>query len=343
MSHTSQRPFWPSMPAPLVRHHERGSPLPAPRRLVAAWLLALLLVPLSLVGCGGGDTPPPPPVEGSATVDAAGGFVTGPDGVRLGIPAGSVDGATTFRIARDGSGAPPLPAGIELASAVYAITPHGQAFTESASVELPVTASLAAGRPTFLMKASPGGSWSVIGSGDAGSSNLRAGIESLSYLAVGVCQNNLPAGSLFAQACPSSHRLGLELLINGTTPVPISQDPTYGAPDPGDPGHHARNADLPHDLDTAARHQPGGHAGHRQRLRRQPPATQRRLHLFHHRTARARRQRKHLFPHLHGGRGPHTHQRRFRAEWCGAPHFCPGHLHHQRPGPRGRGPRRLGV
>ena len=176
--------------------------------------------------------PPPPPTEGSATLGAAGGFVTGPEGVRLAVPPGALESDITLRIARESSGAPPLPAGIELASAVYAITPHGQAFAVSASVELPVSAALAAGRPTFLMKAEPGGRWSVIASDNGTATTLRAGIDSLSYLAVGVCQNNLPVGSPFAQACPSSHRLGLELLLNGTTPVPISQDTTYGAPIP---------------------------------------------------------------------------------------------------------------
>jgi hypothetical protein len=178
------------------------------------------------------NAPPPPPAEGSATIGAAGGFVTGPDGVRLGIPPAALESDITFRIARDSSGAPPLPGGIDLASAVYAITPHGQPFAVSASVELPVSAALAAGRQTFLMKAEPGGRWSVIGSSSGTAVTLRSGIDSLSYLAVGVCQDNLPAGSQFAQACPSSNQLGLELLLNGTTPVPISQDTTYGAPIP---------------------------------------------------------------------------------------------------------------
>lgn len=178
------------------------------------------------------NMPPPPPAEGSATIGSAGGFVTGPDGVRLAVPPAALESDITFRIARESSGAPPLPAGIDLASAVYAITPHGQPFAVSTSVELPVSAALAAGRPTFLMKADPGGRWSVIASDNGAATTLRAGIDSLSYLAVGVCQNNLPAGSLFAQACPSSNQLGLELLLNGSTPVPISQDTTYGAPIP---------------------------------------------------------------------------------------------------------------
>lgn len=219
-------------PPPSRARRPRVTPWPRTLLTPTLWLLACLLIPAWLTGCGDGNTPPPPPTEGSATVGAAGGFVTGPDGVKLGIPDGSVETDTTFRIARDGSGAPPLPAGIDLASEVYAVTPHGNVFGASASVELPVSSALAAGRPTFLMKADPGGRWSVVSTGLAGASTLRAGIDSLSYLAVGACQNNLPAGSPFGQACPTSNRLSLELLINGTSPVPISQDTTYGAPIP---------------------------------------------------------------------------------------------------------------
>ncbi len=216
----------------LTEETDHGATHEDSRFSLVMWLLACVCIPLWLAGCGGGDPAPPPPSEGSATVGTAGGIVTGPDGVRLFLPPGAVETDATFRIARDGGGAPPLPAGIDLASEVYAITPHGFAFGASASVELPVSSALAAGRPTFLMKADPGGRWSVVSTGLAGASTLRAGIDSLSYLAVGACQNNLPASSLFGQACPTSNRLSLELLINGTTPVPVSQDTTYGAPIP---------------------------------------------------------------------------------------------------------------
>ena len=93
--------------------------------------------------------PPPPPSDGSATIGAAGGVVDGPDGVRLGVPLGAVDSDVTFRIARDGSGAPPLPGGIDLLSAVYAITPHGEVFNEPVAIRVPSNAAQAAGRPTF--------------------------------------------------------------------------------------------------------------------------------------------------------------------------------------------------
>jgi hypothetical protein len=72
------------------------------------WLgVAMLVAAMSGCGGGGSEAPPPPaPSEGSATVDAAGGTVNGPDGVSLVIPPDAVNTATTFRIARDGGGAP---------------------------------------------------------------------------------------------------------------------------------------------------------------------------------------------------------------------------------------------
>ena len=190
-----------------------------------------------LTACGGSDDPAvpppaPPPSEGSATIGAAGGFVDGPDGVRLGIPPGAVDSGVTFRIARDGSGAPPLPGGIDLLSAVYAITPHGQVFNQPVAVRVPSNVAQAAGRPTFLMKAEPGGRWAVIGTDSGAVDALTASIDSLSYVAVGACTNNLPPNSLFAQNCPTSNVLRFELLTDSGDPFPVSQDTTYSAIQP---------------------------------------------------------------------------------------------------------------
>jgi photosystem II stability/assembly factor-like uncharacterized protein len=192
---------------------------------------------VGLVACGGSDdpaVPPPPPAPtiGSATLDAAGGVVDGPDGVRLGVPPGAVDSGVTFRIARDGSGAPPLPGGIDLLSAVYAITPHGQVFNQPVSIRVPSNVAQAAGRPTFLMKAEPGGRWSVIGTDSGAPAALTASIDSLSYVAVGACTNNLPPNSLFAQNCPTSNVLRFELLTSSGDPFPVPQDPTYSATQP---------------------------------------------------------------------------------------------------------------
>ena len=209
------------------------------QRWARAALATCLAISMSawLTACGGSDDPAvpppaPPPSEGSATISAAGGFVDGPDGVRLGIPAGAVDSGVTFRIARDGSGAPPLPGGIDLLSAVYAITPHGQVFNQPVAIRVPSNVAQAAGRPTFLMKAEPGGRWAVIGTDSGAIEALTASIDSLSYVAVGACTNNLPPNSLFAQNCPTSNVLRFELLTDSGDPFPVSQDTTYSAIQP---------------------------------------------------------------------------------------------------------------
>lgn len=215
--------------------------------------VGLLAAAAALAACSGGDDDspePPPPSVGSATVGAAGGTVQGPDGVRLQLPANAVASDVTFRIARDSAGAPPLPAGVELASAIYAITPHGTAFEAAAAVQIPIDAARAAGRTTFLMKASPDGTWSVLvdstttttttgtttstttTTGTAPSASARrAAIASLSYLAVGVCSVSEPGG-LFAQACPGGHTLAWTLLDSSGAVIPVQQDESTGATPP---------------------------------------------------------------------------------------------------------------
>ena len=157
---------------------------------------------------------------------------TVPTACGWGSPPGAVDSDVTFRIARDGSGAPPLPGGIDLLSAVYAITPHGQVFNQPVAVRVPSNVAQAAGRPTFLMKAEPGGRWAVIGTDSGAVDALTASIDSLSYVAVGACTNNLPPNSPFAQNCPTSNVLRFELLTDSGDPFPVSQDTTYSAIQP---------------------------------------------------------------------------------------------------------------
>lgn len=192
--------------------------------------LAATLAALLLVACGGGGDDPPP--EGRATIGRAGGVVHGPDGVQLAIPPDALAADATFRIARDAGGAPPLPGGLAVLGAVYAITPHGEAFATSAAVQLPVDAAARGGRDAFLIKAQPGGRWTVLGPAEAGAAAVRQGIGSLSYYAVAVCTNNLPPERLFGEVCPGSSALRLELLDGSGIPIPVSQDQTWGAPLP---------------------------------------------------------------------------------------------------------------
>lgn len=192
----------------------------------AAWLRAAagacLLV---LAACGGSS--PPPPSEGSATLDATGGEVLGPDGVKLAIPPSALSSATTFRIARDGTGAPEL-GGAKAISPVYAITPHGTAFAESARVSIPFNpADVAPGTQPVLLKAEPGGNWTAIRSDVVGSTVTAADTPSLSFFAVGTCQTirdtNIPGLDPLLY-CPAAHQLKLTLQDGNGAELPT---PTY--------------------------------------------------------------------------------------------------------------------
>ncbi|MCA3216381.1 MAG: hypothetical protein ING39_13320 [Burkholderiales bacterium] len=107
-------------------------------------LLALFgLLAVGLAACGGsGSSPPPPPAPppaASGVIGAAGGTLTGPDGVQLVVPAGAVSADTTFRIARSSAGAPALPPEVRPDVPIYEVTPHGQQFLRPVQLRLPLT------------------------------------------------------------------------------------------------------------------------------------------------------------------------------------------------------------
>jgi alpha-tubulin suppressor-like RCC1 family protein len=180
------------------------------------WLgVAMLVAAMSGCGGGGSEAPPPPaPSEGSATVDAAGGTVNGPDGVSLVIPPDAVNTATTFRIARDGGGAPEA-GGLKLISPIYAITPHGTEFGGAARVRIPFDAAqLAPGTQPVLVKAQPGGGWTALVGDTVGASVSAADTPGLSYYAVGSCYTTRDAGVSGPEPllyCPAAHQLRLTL------------------------------------------------------------------------------------------------------------------------------------
>jgi hypothetical protein len=199
---------------------------PAHRR-APVWLGMLLVTSMTLLtACGGGSSAPAPSV-GSATIAAAGGEVLGPDGVKLAIPPSALASATTFRIARDGNGAPEL-GGAKAISPVYAITPHGAAFAESARVSIPFNpADVAAGTQPILLKAEPGGNWTAIRSDVVGNTVTAADTPSLSFFAVGTCQTirdtNIPGLDPLLY-CPAAHQLKLTLQDGNGAELPT---PTY--------------------------------------------------------------------------------------------------------------------
>lgn len=105
---------------------------------LALWL-GLTLV-LSACGGGGGDdataTPPTDPNSAAVTLDAAGGQVATPSGVKLSVPASALAAGTTLRIASDSTGAPPLPTGTGLRAVgdMLAMTPHGSTFNSEVTL-----------------------------------------------------------------------------------------------------------------------------------------------------------------------------------------------------------------
>lgn len=121
------------------------------------WLL------LALTGCGGGNDEPASevPPTASAVIDAAGGSLVGPDGVRLDVPAGALDAPVTITMTRTATGAPALLGG--QSAAVYSITPHGLAFQKPAVLTFPSAAlPTQSASQTDVLRAQPGGRWDVL-------------------------------------------------------------------------------------------------------------------------------------------------------------------------------------
>jgi len=198
------------------------------------WLRATLAAGITagLVACGGSDDPavlpaPPAPTIGSATLDAAGGVVDGPDGVQLVVPSGALAAPTTFRISRDASGAPALE-GINALSPVYAATPHGQTFSATALLSIPLSAAqIPAGATPVLLKAEPGGKWRVMPNGSTDPARMAADVGDLSFFVIGACTDGSASAGwvIGAVNCPSNHELRMTMLDGQNQPVQVLRGP----------------------------------------------------------------------------------------------------------------------
>lgn len=145
---------------------------------------------LLLAGCGsdGSDpaapvsaVPAPPASAGVATLDTDGGKVTG-EGAEIVVPPAALTEAATIRIARDSSGAPPLPGWVRAAGDMLSLTPHGAAFAEPVTVRLTAPAlTLQPNERLMIAKAQPGGSWEVLGDTELKDGRLEAQVTSFSY------------------------------------------------------------------------------------------------------------------------------------------------------------------
>jgi ZU5 domain len=115
-----------------------------------------------LVACGGGSGPgpaPAPATSASAVIGAAGGTLTGPDGVQVVIPPGALSADTTIGIARSSAGAPAALADTPIAGSPYEFTPHDLVFNLPVTIRMPLPSG-ADGSALFM--ASPGEDWQAI-------------------------------------------------------------------------------------------------------------------------------------------------------------------------------------
>ena len=123
------------------------------------WLIACVLVPFGLLACGGGNNSVEPPTSTTAMIDAAGGTLTGPDGVQVIVPAGALVKPTLLGIARTSAGAPStLPEDYAGSRPTYEFTPHDVVFNTPVTIRMPAPGSTPG---TDIFMASPGGDWQL--------------------------------------------------------------------------------------------------------------------------------------------------------------------------------------
>ena len=158
---------------------------------------------LMLMGCGGsgggGGTPntPPPtsnnPPPSPPTIGAEGGTVTESSGASIVVPAGAIDSDTTFRIAMDSTGAPPMPTTLKAAGNMYVITPHGGLFARPVEVTIPVpNVTLSNNQEFRLAKAQPNGQWQVLDDSKVVDGKLTATVDSFSFFTSVIITYPLP-------------------------------------------------------------------------------------------------------------------------------------------------------
>ncbi len=175
--------------------------------------IAFVACLLGLAACGGGGggssappptpaapspppavpSPPPPAPTPPPVIGTGGGTVTETTGAKVTFPAGAVTEDTTFRIAADSTGAPPVPASLKATGSVYAITPHGGHFTKPVEVSISVpTGNLLNTQEYKLAKAEPNGTWEVLGDSEIVDGKLKANVQSFSYFTIVIVTYPLP-------------------------------------------------------------------------------------------------------------------------------------------------------
>jgi alpha-tubulin suppressor-like RCC1 family protein len=159
-----------------------------------------------LAACGGGGTGDAGPVEpeqrpaGQAVLGTAGGRVLGVDGASVEVPAGALRADAAVSIARDNTGAPPLPSRFVPVSSTFAVTPHGQTFRQPVTVRIPYDASaLRADQRPAVMKGMPGQRWQLLLDAVDEGGTVAVQVRSFSFFIV----VPVPRAGLFASQAPS--------------------------------------------------------------------------------------------------------------------------------------------
>lgn len=161
-------------------------------------LLAALLVPAGLAGCGSSSTPVGQPTA-QGTVGAAGGTIVEPSGAEVVVPAGAMVETVTIAVTEGAAGAPALPGGIVPKGSTYAITPHGGAFAAPVEVRIPAPeVTLQPNERLLLAKADPDGAWTILDGTALVDGKLVAEVTSFSFFTGVVIGYSLPV----AQAEP---------------------------------------------------------------------------------------------------------------------------------------------
>ena len=190
--------------------------------------IAVVVCLLAMAACGGGgnggstppQTPPPAAPAPPPVIGARGGTITETSGATVTFPAGAIGVDTTFRVAMDSTGAPPLPAGLQAAGNVYVVTPHGGNFAQPVDVKIPVPAvTLLSTQVLKLAKAQPGGAWEILDDSAVVDGKLTAPVSSFSYFLPVIITYTLPIAQFGPYAVTTSIDCGAQSCDAAVGPV----------------------------------------------------------------------------------------------------------------------------
>lgn len=120
------------------------------------------------------------------TIGPEGGTLTHPDGAELEIPPGALAAPVEFAIVKAPSDAPALSPAISALGSVFAVTPHGTAFSQPATVRIPFDAAdVPDGLTADLHRAEEGAKFQPLADATVNGDRLEAEVSTLSYFVTG--------------------------------------------------------------------------------------------------------------------------------------------------------------